>query len=339
MDYVFVIDVSADAFSSGFTEHASRSLIRTLYGDETGETFIPPCIPPQSRICIMTFDSTVHFYDISPHLERASMLVVADVEDMFVPLSNGLFIYPAGSHTLRLPLMTLPYVRLLYYGSAGRTGRTRGFGDGGELSFHEHFSPWKDRSCPQVTTPEALDTCDAIKLFTAGLRVSQQYGKSYRKVTSNLQCGSLDADTGIRVTLSHRHTLDERQYALLQSAVLYTTVDGQRRVRTCNPAMQVVMLAGNVFLLADMEPTVCCICCVKILTDLHGVDDESTLNRDMTAVPRLSTTLSVKVHNVLASRLARRRRKPKFAVARQNLSGIEVRFSDMLVEDQNNGAS
>ncbi|KAI0697043.1 sec24-like protein [Cytidiella melzeri] len=584
MDYVFVIDVSVDALSSGFTEQASRSLIRMLYGDETGETFIPPCIPPQSRICIMTFDSTVHFYDISPHLERASMFVVADVEDMFVPLSNGLFVYPAGSQTVIQNLLTtLPvqHAETAAYDSAlcaaiigsmgalvGRGGQVvvfaatlptinpgalkprddeslfydtekelqlyqprnetwdeigqqcaeEGIGvsmflgmnkpidiatvgrvasaSGGELFFHPRFSPKKDNRALEsqlrrLLTRVTVYNCSLRVRCSSGLRVSQQYGNFYENSASDLQFGTLDADKGICVTLSHRHTLDERQYAFLQSAVLYTTVDGQRRVRTCNLALQVVTLAGNVFRFADLDTTVshmlreaiskmtsqkiayiqeeltekcsaillgyrrnCAAATApsqlvipeafralpvftlammkskplkarnvssdvrnywvhkfmgmgvqsimhhlyprllalhdlddqialpkpdfaeielpslmrnshlfmtgngvylidneemeilwigqsvspQILTDLLGVDDVSAVDRDMTALPLLATTLSAQVHNILASRLARRGREPKFAIARQNLDGLEVEFSDMLVEDQNNGA-
>lgn len=65
MDYVFAIDVTVDALSSGFTTQACNSLLRVLYGDEAAEPPVQPCIRPQSRICIMTFDSSVHFYDLS----------------------------------------------------------------------------------------------------------------------------------------------------------------------------------------------------------------------------------------------------------------------------------
>lgn len=65
LDYVFAIEVTADAVCSGFTSKACESLSRALFGDDTTEPPVPPCISHHSRICIVTFDQTVHFYDLS----------------------------------------------------------------------------------------------------------------------------------------------------------------------------------------------------------------------------------------------------------------------------------
>ncbi len=89
-----------------------------------------------------------------------------------------------------------------------------------------------------------------------GLRITKQYGNFYESTAEDLQFGTLDADKAITVVLGHSHSLDDRQYAFIQSAVLYTTVLGQRRVRVCNVALQVVSLAGNVFRFADMDTVV-----------------------------------------------------------------------------------
>jgi protein transport protein SEC24 len=69
--------------------------------------------------------------------------------------------------------------------------------------------------------------------------------------------GTCDADKAFCVTLEHSGIpLDERSDAHLQCALLYTTASGERRVRTCNIAISVSSLAGNVFRHADQEAVV-----------------------------------------------------------------------------------
>ncbi len=91
---------------------------------------------------------------------------------------------------------------------------------------------------------------------SAGLRVARQYGNYYESAAGDMEFGTFDADKAISVALEHAHTLDDRAYAFVQSAILYTTATGERRVRVHNVALRVVTLAGNVFQYADMDATV-----------------------------------------------------------------------------------
>ncbi|CAG8719921.1 5381_t:CDS:2, partial [Racocetra fulgida] len=52
-------------------------------------------IPPGGKIGIITFDKDIHFYNLQ--LEQAQMLVVSDINDVFVPLSSGLLVDPTQS--------------------------------------------------------------------------------------------------------------------------------------------------------------------------------------------------------------------------------------------------
>ena len=93
-------------------------------------------------------------------------------------------------------------------------------------------------------------------MHAPGLRVQKYLGNYYENPAGDLEFGTLDADKSLTIVLEHTHTLDERKNAFLQCAVLYTTADGHRRVRTCNVALQVAGLAGNVFRFADMDTVV-----------------------------------------------------------------------------------
>lgn len=92
-------------------------------------------------------------------------------------------------------------------------------------------------------------------LIRLGLRSSRHFGNFLQRNPTDLDFGILDADKSITVELEHAGTLDPRGHAYLQCAVLYTSVEGKRRVRVLNTALSVVELAGNVFQYADMETT------------------------------------------------------------------------------------
>ncbi|KDR79957.1 hypothetical protein GALMADRAFT_242124 [Galerina marginata CBS 339.88] len=81
MDYIFLFDVSNEAVVSGFLESACDALKTILYGNTDLE--IDPCFPTSSRVAIMTFDSSLHFYDFASDMTQ--MLVVSDLEEVFIP--------------------------------------------------------------------------------------------------------------------------------------------------------------------------------------------------------------------------------------------------------------
>lgn len=106
MNFVFAFDVSNEALRSGTLHTACAALHDTLFGENA-------CFPLQSEIAILTFDVALHFYDLSvrptaPLLpltngtrqsDLVPMLVLSDIDEVFVPLRTGLFVKPEERRT------------------------------------------------------------------------------------------------------------------------------------------------------------------------------------------------------------------------------------------------
>ncbi|KAI8976654.1 sec24-like protein [Trametes punicea] len=132
---------------------------------------------------------------------------------------------------------------------------------GGELYFHPKFDALKDgmvlaSQLKRLISRTTAYSCSMRIRTSNGLRVTTSLGNFYESPAADLEFGTMDADKAISVAFEHTRTLDDRQYAFIQAALLYTTVSGERRVRTFNVALRVVTLAGNVFQYSDMDATV-----------------------------------------------------------------------------------
>lgn len=90
---IFVIDVSYNAIKSGMVQVICEkipSIIEAMPKDEqTGKSW--------TRVGIITYSSTVHFYNIKGSLGQPQMMLVGDVGDMFVPLLEGCLVLPDES--------------------------------------------------------------------------------------------------------------------------------------------------------------------------------------------------------------------------------------------------
>ncbi|EEH43520.2 uncharacterized protein PADG_08140 [Paracoccidioides brasiliensis Pb18] len=111
--WLFLIDVSQEAVTRGFLEACCEGIMAALYGgnnddDESpkDDSTPPKKLPEGSKVGIITFDKEVQFYNLSARLEQAQMIVMADLDEPFVPLSEGLFVDPYESKHVISSLLT-----------------------------------------------------------------------------------------------------------------------------------------------------------------------------------------------------------------------------------------
>ncbi|XP_066585549.1 protein transport protein Sec24C [Prorops nasuta] len=99
---VFVIDVSYNNVKSGLVNlicMRMKSIIRNLPID-AGQT------KTKMRVGFITYNNTVHFYNINPLLAQPQMMVVGDVQEVFMPLLDGFLCDAEESETVIDSLMS-----------------------------------------------------------------------------------------------------------------------------------------------------------------------------------------------------------------------------------------
>ncbi|XP_075854322.1 protein transport protein Sec24B isoform X2 [Microcebus murinus] len=81
--YLFVLDVSHNAVEAGYLTILCHSLLENL-DKLPGDS--------RTRIGFMTFDSTIHFYNLQEGLSQPQMLIVSDIDDVFLPTPDSLLV-------------------------------------------------------------------------------------------------------------------------------------------------------------------------------------------------------------------------------------------------------
>ncbi|XP_035504996.1 protein transport protein Sec24B isoform X2 [Scophthalmus maximus] len=95
--YLFVLDVSHNAVEAGYLKYFCESLLDNL-DKLPGDT--------RTRVGFLTFDSTIHFYNLQEGLSQPQMLVVSDIDDVFIPSHDSLMVNLKESAELVKDLLT-----------------------------------------------------------------------------------------------------------------------------------------------------------------------------------------------------------------------------------------
>ncbi|XP_035211322.1 protein transport protein Sec24A-like isoform X2 [Stegodyphus dumicola] len=81
--YLFLLDVSHGAVETGYLHAFCKILLENL-GDLPGDS--------RTKVGFITFDGSIHFYNLGEGLNQPHMLVVSDVEDIFLPSPDSLLV-------------------------------------------------------------------------------------------------------------------------------------------------------------------------------------------------------------------------------------------------------
>lgn len=97
LHYVFLLDLSLFA-------NENRSSLAAVEGIRTSIEHIAGS-QPNCKVAIMAYDNKIRFFNLRSDSESAQECIVSDVDDVFLPFYNGLFVRPQES--MRLIDMTL----------------------------------------------------------------------------------------------------------------------------------------------------------------------------------------------------------------------------------------
>ncbi|KAK7533311.1 uncharacterized protein J3D65DRAFT_635077 [Phyllosticta citribraziliensis] len=352
--WLFLIDVSAEAINKGFLDGFCEGIMSALYGSAGAtpeEQADGKKLPKGAKVGIVTYDKEIHFYNLSSSLEKAQMMVMPDIEDPFVPLSDGLFVDPEESKSVIAALLTqlpnmfaqiknpeptlLPTLHAaidalkatggkivcslaslptwgpgrLFLRDDGKVHGTdaekrlfttehpgykkiatkmveSGIGidffmaapnggyldiatighvsafTGGEVFYFPNFHGPRDtlklsKEIKHTVTRETGYQALMKVRCSNGLQVSEYHGNFYHHTFgADLEFGVIDSDKSIGVLFSYDGKLDPKLDAHFQSALLYTTASGERRVRCCNLVASVNENAVDTMRFVDQDAVV-----------------------------------------------------------------------------------
>uniref|UniRef100_A0A5S6R393 Protein transport protein Sec24C n=1 Tax=Trichuris muris TaxID=70415 RepID=A0A5S6R393_TRIMR len=88
--FMFMLDVSYNAVRSGLLNKFCQNikfLLHNLPAEHGKESAI--------EVAFVTYDSSIHFYEMKKGMEAPKMLIVNDVQEVFVPVGKNLFVRPS----------------------------------------------------------------------------------------------------------------------------------------------------------------------------------------------------------------------------------------------------
>ncbi|ABN64813.2 sec-24-like membrane protein involved in ER to Golgi vesicular transport [Scheffersomyces stipitis CBS 6054] len=98
LHHIFLIDISEQSVKQNLPVIIADAIRATLYTDDYDLDNYDPNEPetPNKRVkqkfAFIAFDKSLHFFNLSPTLESTQVVISSDLEDPFVPFSEGMFV-------------------------------------------------------------------------------------------------------------------------------------------------------------------------------------------------------------------------------------------------------
>ncbi|XP_053512999.1 protein transport protein Sec24B isoform X2 [Artibeus jamaicensis] len=341
--YLFVLDVSHNAVEAGYLAVLCQSLLENL-DKLPGDS--------RTRIGFVTFDSTIHFYNLQEGLSQPQMLIVSDIDDVFLPTPDSLLVNLHESKELIKDLLNAlpnmftntrethsalgPALQAAFKLMSPTGGRVSVFQTqlpslgAGLLQSREDPNQRSSTKVVQHLGPAtdfykklALDCSGqqtAVDLFllssqysdlsslacmskysagciyyypsfhcthnpsqaeklqkelkryltrkigfeavmrircTKGLSMHTFHGNFFVRSTDLLSLANINPDAGFAVQLSIEESLTDTSLVCFQTALLYTSSKGERRIRVHTLCLPVVSSLADVYAGVDVQAAVC----------------------------------------------------------------------------------
>ncbi|XP_061441405.1 protein transport protein Sec24B isoform X2 [Rhineura floridana] len=341
--YLFVFDVSHNAVEAGYLSIVCQSLLENL-DKLPGDS--------RTRIGFITFDSTVQFYNLQEGLSQPQMLIVSEIDDIFLPTPDSLLVNLHESKELIKDLLSaLPNMFIntrethsalgpalqaafkLMSPTGGRisvfqtqlpslgTGHLQSREDPNQRSSTkvvQHLGPATDfykklaLDCSGQQTAVDLfllssqysdlaslacmskysagciyyypsfhhthNPVQADKLqkdlkryltrkigfeavmrirCTKGLSIHTFHGNFFVRSTDLLSLANVNPDAGFAVQMSIEESLTDTSLVCFQTALLYTSSKGERRIRVHTLCLPVVTSLTDVYAGTDVQAVIC----------------------------------------------------------------------------------
>nr|XP_031826697.1 protein transport protein Sec24C [Nomia melanderi]XP_031826698.1 protein transport protein Sec24C [Nomia melanderi]XP_031826700.1 protein transport protein Sec24C [Nomia melanderi]XP_031826701.1 protein transport protein Sec24C [Nomia melanderi] len=341
---VFVIDVSYNTVKSGLVNllcMKMKSILRHLPTD-IGQS------KSNMKVGFITYNNTVHFYNVNSCLAQPQMMVVGDIQDVFMPLLDGflcdveeseavidglmaqipaMFADTRETETILAPAIQAGLEALKASDCVGKLmvfhsslpiaeapGKLKNRDDrkvlgtekeksvlapqnnvynnlgqecegsgcsvdlfvfnnsyvdiatisqvarltGGEVYKYTYFQADIDGDrlitdvINNISRPIAFDAIMRVRTST-GVRATDFFGHFFMSNTTDMELASIDCNKAIAVEIKHDDKLTDDEGVYIQTALLYTSCSGVRRLRIINLSLKTSSKVAELYRVCDLD--------------------------------------------------------------------------------------